>query len=180
MNKLLVLFLSILLLACSSIPKQSSLNKESDLNGAYTILYEIVSKQKDLDKISFIKTISPELKPLLQEISQTSQKIVKKLKDWSSQDPQLRLNFHSLPTFEKQIRQEIESDTTRKIISSSKDSLEKLLLLKQSEGLNYQAYLCRWLSQNETNTVRQEKLKKFEKKLANLNRRVFDFLSLNK
>lgn len=182
MNKFLLLFLASFLLACSSVSKKSYINssKEGDLNGAYTTLYELVSKQKDLNKIGFIKSLSPELKPLLEDISGTSEKIAKKLKTWSSEDPELHLNFNSLPSFERQVRKEIESDTTKKIIGSSKDSLEKLLLLKQNEALNYQAYLCRWLSQNETHPVRRKKLEKFEKKSIELNRRASALLSLNK
>lgn len=182
MNKLLLLFLAGFLLACSSVPKKPSTpsSKESDLNGAYTTLYELVSKQKDLDKISIIKTISPELKPLLKDISEASEKIAKKLKAWSSKDSELQLNLKPMPFFEAQVRKEIEFDTTKKIIGSSSDTLEKLLLFKQNEALNYQSYLCRWLAQNETHAARQEELKDFERKSIKLNRRASDLLSLNK
>lgn len=180
MNKFLPLLLMGLLLGCSSTTKNPSTpNRHSNLNEAYTVLYELASKQKDLDKISIIKTISSDINSLLKDISKTSEKLAKTLDAWAEQK-KIQHNLSPLPTFEKQIRKEIEFTTTKKILSSSENSLEKLLLLKQNEALSYQSHLCQWISKNEKNNQRQEALQDFEKRFEKLNRRAFDLLSANK
>ncbi|MBX7156955.1 MAG: hypothetical protein K1X66_01020 [Verrucomicrobiae bacterium] len=177
---LLMCFVLIIgLSACSTASKNKNYDsKKSNINEAYTILYEITSKQKDLDKISVLKDISPAVNPLLKDISKASEKLAKTLDNWTKQN-EIQNNLKSLPAFEKQTRKEIEFNTTKKILVSSGNSLEKLLLLKQNEALNYQSHLCQWISQNEKNNYRQQTLQDFKKRFEKLNQRAFDLLSLN-
>jgi hypothetical protein len=180
MNKFIPLLLMGFLFGCSSTKKNSSTpNQHSNLNEAYTILYELASKQKDLDKISIVKTISSDINSLLKDISKTSEKLAKTLDAWAEQK-KIQHNLSPLPTFEKQTRKEIEFTTTKKILSSSGSSLEKLLLLKQNEALGYQAHLCQWINHNEKNNQRQETIQNFEKRFEKLHQRAFNLLSVNK
>ena len=166
------------LIACSSVPKNSSSSppQKNNLNEAYTTLYELASKQKDLDKIGIIKTISPEITPLLKDIAKVSGKLAKTIDAWAEQKLDVQLDHNALPQFESETRKEIEFVTTKKIIGTSGAQLEKLLILKQNEALNYQAALCRWISQNEKNELRRETIQDFEKRLSKLNRRAFEAL----
>lgn len=165
------------LIACSSVPKNNSSGpRENQLNKAYSTLYELCSKQKDLDKISFVKSVSPDLNSFLKDISKVSEKIAKTIDTWSKQDPKIQHKLDAMPPFEAQIRKNIEFETTKQIFTSSGKSLEKLLLLKQNEALSYQSALCRWMSQNEKDKLRQETLQDFTKRLSKLNQRAFDSL----
>lgn len=53
--------------ACASFESRA----KEDLSEGYALLYDLVAKEKQASQLSVIKTLSPELKSLLERISET-------------------------------------------------------------------------------------------------------------
>jgi hypothetical protein len=60
---------------------------KEDLSEGYALLYDLVSKKKQASQLSINKTLSPELKSLLERISDTSKVTSKELDTLTRMDP---------------------------------------------------------------------------------------------
>jgi len=64
---------------------------KEDLSEGYALLYDLASKEKQSSQLSIIKTMSPELKSLLERISETSKVTVKELETLARINPPRRV-----------------------------------------------------------------------------------------
>jgi hypothetical protein len=173
---LLKIILSGLVLFCffgckDNQDKHSS--KGSSINEGYALLYHLMKKEGDADKVFIIKSGAESTKDLLKDISGTAQKMSAQMKSWASHDPSLTFENEGLPSVEKQTRESIESERTGKILKASGADLDKLLLTCQYEALTYGVNLTKTLSEKEESKARKETLSQFVVDLSKLQQRVF-------
>ena len=73
----------------------------SEISDGYALLYDLVSKEKQSSLLSIIKKESPELKSLLERISETSKATAKELETLTRINPPLNLKVTHLPRIEQ-------------------------------------------------------------------------------
>ena len=149
---------------------------KEDLSEGYALLYDLASKEKQSSQLSIIKTMSPELKSLLERISETSKVTVKELETLARINPPLNLEVSHLPTIEHAARDSIDKQTSKEILHSTGVALEFNMVSSQLAAMNYAAHLARSLAVVETNPRRREFLQRTDRKFSELHSQVYKML----
>jgi hypothetical protein len=149
---------------------------KEDLSEGYALLYDLVSKEKQSSQLSIIKTMSPELKSLLERISETSKVTVQELETLARINPPLNLQVTHLPRIEQATRESIDKETTKQMIRSTGVDLEFNMVSSQLAAMNYAAHLARSLAVVETNPRRKTFLQRTDRKFSELHSQVYKML----
>ena len=148
----------------------------SEFSEGYGLLYDLVSKEKQSSLLSIIKTMSPELKSLLERISETSKATAKELETLVKLDPTRNLKVTNLPRIEQATRDSIDKETSKELLQSKGVDLEFHVLSSQLPAMNYAAHLARSLAVVETNPRRREFLLQTDRKFSDLHGQVYKML----
>jgi hypothetical protein len=148
----------------------------SDISEGYALLYDLVSKEKQSSLLSTIKKESPELKSLLERISETSKATAKELEALARIDPPLNLKVTHLPRIEQSARESIDKETSKQILHSKNVELEFNMVSSQLAAMNYAAHLARSLTVVETNPARKAFLQRTGRKFSQLHSQVYNML----
>ena len=148
----------------------------SDISAGYALLYDLVSKEKQSSLLSIIKKESPELKSLLERISEASKATAKELDTLARIHPPLNLKVTHLPRIEQAARESIDKETSKEILHSKGVDLEFHMVSSQLAGMNYAAHLARSLAVVETNARRKEFLQRTARKFSDLHAQVYKML----
>jgi hypothetical protein len=148
----------------------------SEFSEGYGLLYDLVSKEKQSSLLSIIKTMSPELKSLLERISETSKATAKELETLVKIDPTRNLKVTNLPRIEQATRDSIDKETSKELLQSKGVDLEFHMLSSQLPAMNYAAHLARSLAVVETNPRRREFLLQTDRKFSDLHGQVYKML----
>ena len=148
----------------------------SEFSEGYGLLYDLVSKEKQSSLLSIIKTTSPELKSLLERISETSKATAKELETLVKLDPTRNLKVTNLPRIEQDTRDSIDKETSKELLQSKGVDLEFHVLSSQLPAMNYAAHLARSLAVVETNPRRREFLLQTDRKFSDLHGQVYKML----
>jgi hypothetical protein len=148
----------------------------SDMSSGYALLYELVSKEKQSTLLSLIKKESPELKSLLERISETSTATAKELDTLATIRPSLNLKVTHLPRIEQTTRDSIDKETSQQILHTHGVDLEFNMVISQLAGMNYGAHLARSLAVVETNPRRRDFLLRTERKFSELHDHAYKML----
>lgn len=149
----------------------------STRNQGYSLLYELVSKEKDVAKILLIKKEKSDVHAVITAIAATSRDATKKLEEFAKADRSLRLKTRDLPLVEEQTRAAIESAQGKELLRSSKRKFELELLLTQIDGLDYGSHLAAVLEKQESNPARRQYLNQLSRQLEALYLQVFNLIS---
>ena len=149
---------------------------KEDLSEGYTLLYDLASKEKQSSLLSIIKNESPELKSLLERISETSKATAKELDTLARINPPLNLKVTHLPRIEQAARNSIDKETSKQILQSQGVDLEFNMVSSQLAAMNYAAHLARSLAVVETNPRRKEFLQRTDRKFSDLHSQVYKML----
>jgi hypothetical protein len=147
-----------------------------EISEGYALLYDLVSKEKQTSLLSIIKKESPELKSLLERISETSKTTAKELETLAKLDPPLTLKVTHLPRIELAARESIDKETSNEILHSEGVHLEFTIVSSQLAGMNYAAHLARSLAVVEPNPRRKEFLQRTARKFSDLHAQVYKML----
>jgi hypothetical protein len=148
----------------------------SEINAGYALLYDFVFKEKQANLLSVIKKESPELKSLLERISETSKATANELETLAKGNPPLNLKAMHLPRIEQAARESIDKETSKDILNSKDVALEFNMVSSQLAGLNYAAHLARSLAVVETNPQRKAFLQRTDRKYSELHAQVYKML----
>ena len=148
----------------------------SELNGGYALLYDLLSKEKQSSLLSIVKKESPELKSLLEKISDTSKAAVKELDALAKADPPLNLKVTHLPRIEVAARESIDKETSKDLLHSNGVDLEFNMVSSQLAAMNYAAHLARSLAVVETSPPRKDFLRRTDRKFSELHSQVYKML----
>ncbi len=148
----------------------------SEKSEGYAILYDLVSDEKHISKLSIIKRERPEFKSLIKRIAVAAKETATGFEAFAKKDPQLNLKVTHLPMAEQKARDSISSQMGKQILTSSGDPFESKLLMTQVEGLNYAAHLAQVLAEMETDLTRKQFLEKAAQKFTGLHDEVYQML----
>jgi hypothetical protein len=148
----------------------------SELSEGYSLLYDLVSKGKHSNLLSIIKNESPELKALLEKVSETSKATTKELDALAKLNPPVTLKAPHLPRAEQAARESINKETSKEILHSNGVDLEFNMVSSQLAGMNYAAHLARTLAAVETNTQRKTFLQRTDRNYSKLYGQMYKML----
>ncbi len=129
---------------------QATDKKAEASNNAASLLYQLVSEEKNVSKILIIKSSSKELGQLVKEISKMASESEKRLESLASNNPDLNLHAIELPQGEKATRDAVARTEERELLFSSGKKFEFNLLLTQAQALNYGWHLAKIAAENSS------------------------------
>lgn len=170
-------------LGCSSTPAPKARTfdaTEAERNQGYALLYILLGKNQDVDKILSIKSTTPATEAIIKDIARLCKDAKIKLDEFAKQDPTLGMAAHGLPKYEQQTREAIESTTTKRLLFVSGDTFEVRLLQTQAQSTDYLAHLALMLAENDKNDERAEYLKKLSKQAEVYYNQTMERLTVNR
>ena len=115
----------------------------------YSLLYQLLDQQQNVDKLLAVKLESEELRRLVTTIADTSANGAERLQSFAKQDDSLRLDETDLPAGEVATRKAIASTKTKELLKPFNSNFEFALLLTQSEALSYAWHLAKVAAEME-------------------------------
>ena len=170
----LLSFLALVLCGCatqhrSTADLQSRVSRDQvtldTRNNAYSLLYELLSEEKDVSKILIIKREGKELNRFIKEVATTSGDAAAQLKRFREMDGSLELDATLLPPGEAATRDAIAKTKTKALLGSSGLAFERALLLTQIEALSYGSHLAKVSATHDANSARSEYLQSLSQTL---------------
>jgi len=125
-------------------------------DNCYSLLYQLLSEEKDVSKILIIKNESRELNRFIKQVSKTSGDAAGQLEQFRKSDHSVVLDATLLPPGEFATRDAIAHTKTKALLGSSGNAFERALLITQIEALNYAAHLAKVGAENDTDSGRIE------------------------
>jgi hypothetical protein len=146
--------------------------KHQERNSFYSLLYDLASKESDVDKILLLKHPNRETAALIREIARTYQTAKHQLEHFAGHDPSIHLKETQLPSSEQKTRDAIDSAMSKRLLAAKHADFETLLLLSQAESLRYATYLAKEAHKVESDNLREDYLDQFAKQCEQLYEKV--------
>lgn len=144
--------------------------KEMSLNHGFTLLYELMSKESDVDKIFILRNASTPTQAIVREIATVCTNAKERLDELAKENPLLPLDHNDLPTAEIDTREAIEWATTKKLLLGS--DFELKLILTQIAATEYAAFLAESLADRDQDKERKAWLMELAKSFKDLHQLV--------
>ncbi len=176
-HRIVMLVICAIVAGCATARRMPSDGSERDreLSHGYSLLYNVVNKQSDLDKIFFLKRPPETTRALIEQIAEASRQAARKLRTFAENDPSLALDDQGLPVTEDNTRKAVEASTRNRLLFG--DGFELRLLLTQAESSNYVAHLASTLAEADGNKDRAAELKAIAEQFRGFNDKVIARIS---
>jgi hypothetical protein len=159
-----------------SMSPSGSSAAQSTRNNCYSLLHQLLSEQKNVSLLRFIRPEQPDVKELVKKIATTSGTGAALLEKFAKDDPSIRLDDIQLPPGEVATRDAIASTKEKELLGQSGDPFELTLLLTQTEALSYAWHLAEVTAENEPQPERARALAGISQDMQNLYHEVFVLL----
>ena len=146
-------------------------------NEGYSLLYELLGKEKNVNKVLLVKRETPEVRELIDEIAREASDAADQIKQFATADQTLDLNQTGLPFTERKTRSSIESARTKELLTSSGAAFELRLLMTQAEALTYGQHLAKVLGEHERDVRRRLFLEGLSRQFQRLHQKLMGLLS---
>src|SRR5262245_20150154 len=147
-------------------------------NEGCSLLYELLGKERHVNRVLLIKKETPELGDLIDEITRHAGDAAEQLKEFAKTDPTLDLNQAGLPLAERKARSSIESAHTKELLTSSGREFELRLLIAQAEALTYGRHLAKVLAERDNDVRRRLFFENLSHHFEALHQKVMNLLSV--
>jgi len=145
-------------------------------NQGYSLLYQLMSDEKNISKILLIKKEQSDVGDLIKKIAETTGEAAKQLEAFEKADPHLHLKMEGLPSAEKETRDLISKTRAKELITKTGEKFELRILLTQSEALTYGAHLAVVVQSHENDEQRKKFLGETSQRLQNLHQALIDLM----
>ena len=178
---LLAVMLSVtcVLTGCQSPRARSPVDSgaaQTTRNNCYSLLHQLLSDEKNVSLLRFIKREQTDVKNLVKKIAAHSATGAKLLEEFARHDPSIKLDDMRLPPGEAATREAIGSSRKKQLLGHSGDEFELALLLTQTEALSYAWHLAKVAGENEAQPERARALAGVSEDMKNLYHEVFALL----
>lgn len=135
----------------------------------YALLYSVVSQDKEVDKLLWIKDPGKSIETWIRDISAFCETVTNQLKAWESNGSVKNLSKTGLPPAELEARSRASSRTRGELLFSTKTNLRVNLIVAQLKALGYCSDLCHATAKLTDNSSQQQTLKAWEAQFTKLN-----------
>ncbi len=147
-------------------------------SNAYSLLYDLLDQQRNVDKLLLVKLEKPELGVLIKAIAAASQQAEDRIRRIAREDRSIRLDATALPEGERETRRAIAHTKTKELLIPFNPDFELTLLLTQFEALSYATHLARIAAEHELDAPRREAMEEIGKRMEDLYRRTFALIQV--
>jgi hypothetical protein len=177
----LPIILGIISLAgCSSTPRPLTTGGGliHQQNQGYSLLYQLMSDEKDVGKIFILKSADNPVKSLVKEIGAAAQSAKQRMDELAAADKQIAYDVPDLPYIEQRGRDLQAKDDEHALLFSSGKNFELTLLFTQAQAMDYATQLCKSLDETEKNPDRKTFLENLTKQCSGFHDRLMKMLTV--
>jgi len=163
----------------AAVPEAAAPSHDSRLgvrNQGYSLLYKLLSDEKNVSKLLVIKNENSDVGELIRKIAKTTGDAAKELEAFARGDPHLHLNMDGLPIAEQQTRDLIAKTRAKELVTKTGEKFELRILLTQIEAMSYGAHLAVVVQSHETDESRREFLGAVSQQLQELHQAIIDLM----
>jgi hypothetical protein len=176
-----IIFAVTFLAGCGSTPPPPAssgggLNHQQ--NQGYSLLYKLMSDEKDVGKIFILKSADDSVKGLVKEIGDAAQSAKQRMDELSKADKELAYDLPDLPYIEQRGRDLQAKDDEHELLFSSGKDFELRLLFTQTQAMDYATQLCKALDETEKNPDRKAFLENLAKQCGGFHDRLMKMLAV--
>jgi len=180
--KISTLILAIVLLAgCASTPSPLATSGEGFVhqqNQGFSLLYKLMSDEKDVGKIFILKSADDSIKGLVKEIGDAAQSAKQRMDELAKADKEIAYDVPDLPYIEQRGRDLQAKDDEHDLLFSSGKEFELRLLFTQTQAMDYATQLCKSLDETEKNPSRKTFLENLAKQCGGFHDRLMKLLAV--
>ena len=130
----------------------------STRNNCYSLLHQLLSEEKDVSLLGFIKHEQDDVKRLINRIARTSKAGAEMLEQFAKQDRSLNLKDIRLPSGETATRDAIAETKKHELLHEKGQEFELSLILSQAEAVRYASHLAKVASKSDSQPERSQAL----------------------
>jgi hypothetical protein len=145
-------------------------------NQGYSLLYQLLSDEKNLSKVLLIKKEERDVGELVRKISNVSGDAVKQMDAFAKTDGHLHYHMEGLPSAEKETRDLIGKTREKEVLTKGGEKFDLRILLTQSEALTYGAHLAIVVQSHEQEPTRKAFLGDLSRQLQELHQSLIDLM----
>jgi hypothetical protein len=155
---------------------QQETQQELTLNDGFTLLYELMVQESEVDGILILRSASVPTQTIVRQIAKDCTAAKEHLDSLAKQNPLLWLNYHDLPKAEVDTRKAIEWATTKRLLLGGEFELK--LILTQVSATEYAAFLAETLADRDKDGERKTWLEGLAKNFKDLHQKVVQRLTV--
>ena len=176
---LLALCLAAAFLGCSrqKSPYSNTGDGFFELNEGYSLLYQLVAKNQDIDTLLIVKEEEGDVYTHTEKIADASARAARQLETFARLDTRVKLDLETLPWIEQRTREGIEGTRTQNLLLSTGWRFELELLLSELDGLGYASHMAAVLAETEIHEARKAYLTLFSKEFGELHQGTIDLIA---
>jgi len=176
---LTVIVAAALLLGCQSGPSPSGSTDTLNLdrNDGYSLLYDLVTDLKNVDKALIFRSKDAPFDDTIKAIAAMANAAYVQLDAFAKVDPGLQIKRQPLPPIEVAVRKSISNSEAVGLFTSKGPIFNRRLLLSQQNGLQYAEHLAKVIQKHEGVPKRKEFLASLEKQAHTLREQVIALLA---
>ena len=126
---------------------------------SYSLLYDLLKDEKNVDKLLIIKRESSELHSQVKAIAAAATAGAKQLEGYAQADPKIHLQAINLPAGEVAVRKAIANTKKKVLLKPFNPRFEFYFLLTQTEALSYAWHLAEVAAAHEPEPRRSDELR---------------------
>jgi hypothetical protein len=150
--------------------------EELSLNDGFALLYELMGKESDVDKILILRNASLPTQAIVREIATVCTNAKEHLDSLAKENSLLWLDQKDLPKTEVDTREAIEWATTKKLLMGVEFELK--LILTQVSATEYAAFLSQTLAERDIDEARKAWLEDLAKSFQSLHQKIVQRLTV--
>ena len=182
-----ILFVALLVGGCAMPSGSRSVNNQatqsaktnrlSDLNIGYSVLYETLGKQQNMEKMLWVKFESDAAERIVKTITAAAGDAQKQLTTLAARWPEIKLKSDiPVSAFEAEVRRSMQQERTKTLLREKGKDFERLLLFSESGVLNQERHMVRALQKLDPEKQRQAILEGIGQKLDGTYRALQEFM----
>jgi hypothetical protein len=142
--------------------------KQHVRNNCASLLYSLLSDEKNLSKLLIVKQESDQLHSLVKNISKFAGDGARELEQFTGKDGAFDVHVSGLPSGEAVTRESVSKDQGHELLEAKGADFEFKLLLTQVEALNYGAHLAKVAAENESASDRIQAFARMQTEMESL------------
>lgn len=158
--------------------RQFSDDNAAMLTEGYSLLYHVVSQQKDAHRLFIMRNAAPMVRDSVTAVAQECGQLYEWLGHRKSDLETISIRFDAadLPQIEAESRETIAIETAAELLLDNE--FERCILLSQIKSTQYLSALARAIATYESSDARRDRLKRFASRMSELHDQMTDLVTV--
>lgn len=141
---------------------------DPELSHGYSALHAMADKNRQLDKLLWVKSVTSPTEALVKRVSKVSAEAAETISDIAKTSDTIELGEDGVPAIDATARDGIESATRKTLIMGNGESFEVQLILSQIRAMQWGAQMADALAEQDPDQAHQKRMRALGEQFAQL------------